>query len=176
MNERNQGFTPDSTTGEPPKEISKTAENHQQATAEEMAMLECFLRDHPQITTSVETRRDCEQEKSEFQMLCQKFKEAHSLENLNAILDITPELYKLFAPDKDTQIETVLSNLPPEEALKYKTRSPALKDLKPIVALMNKIEKETNISPTEFDKLNDAYKILSRAVGMINNGKIDHTR
>jgi hypothetical protein len=180
MNERNQGFTPDSTTNEtPPKEIPETADIHKPATPEEMAFLECFLKDHPEKTALVETRRDCEQEVQEFNILLTKFEEAHSLEELDAIPDVTPELYTLFAHDRDMsaeQIEAALTNLSPEEAKKYKTRSPAIKDLKPIVALMNKIEKETNITQSEFDKLRAAYKILSRAVGMINNNKVDHTR
>ncbi|MCX6781755.1 MAG: hypothetical protein NTW66_01375 [Candidatus Magasanikbacteria bacterium] len=179
MNERSQGFTPDSATNEAPKEIPEKADIHQEATAEEMAYLECFLKDHPEKIAAIETRRDCEQEKHELQMLLQNFEEAHSLEELNAIPDVTPELYNLFAHDRDMsaeQIESALANLSPEDAKRYQTRSPAIKDLKPIVALMNKMEKETNISQAEFDKLRTAYKVLSRAVGMINNNKVDHTR
>jgi hypothetical protein len=154
-------------------------EQHKKPTKEELEILACFLKDHPEETAQVETRRDCELEVQEYNILLTKFEEAHSLAELNAIPDVTPELYDLFAHDKvwtAEQIETAFANLSPEDAKRYKTRSPAIKDLIPIVALMNKIEKETNITQTEFAKLKAAYKILSRAVGMINNNKIDHTR
>lgn len=179
MNERNHGSTPDLTTNETPAKETKSADIHKQPTPEEMAMLECFLKDHPQKIASIETRRDCEQEKHELQVLLQNFEATHSLEELNAIPDVSPELFKLFAHARDMsaeQIETALTLLTPEDAKKYKTRSPAIIDLKPIVALLNKLEKETNITATGMSKLRDAYRILSRAVGMINNNKVDHTR
>ena len=179
MNEKNPRFSPDTA---PIKGHGETPENtaiHKPATPEEMAMLECFLNDHPEAGTRKETRRDCEKEKGELEQLLNKFEKDHSLEKLNAILDVSPELFYLLANDLKLSAEefkSTLANLTPEDTEKYWTRAPARQDLKPIVTLLGTLEKETNISEPDFNKLKLTYKILSQAVGMINNNKVDHTR
>jgi hypothetical protein len=59
-----------------------------------------------------------------------------------------------------------------EHPEKYPVRVAAKRDLIPIVAALN------SISPTTegYDKLRARYTYLSRAVGIINGGKVDHTR
>ena len=45
-----------------------------------------------------------------------------------------------------------------------------------IVALLNALKKETDISTEKHKELKTKYKQLSRAVGKINNNKVDHSR
>ncbi len=144
----------------------------------ETVMLEQWLKDHPYEDIPMEMRYDCEKEKHELEALFTEFEKVHSLENLNSIINLTPELNMLFAIDRDMstdQIEFEIENLSPDDARIYKIRAPAKKDLKPITILLNTLKNKTNITKPEHDRLFAAYKILSRAVGMINGYKIDHT-
>jgi len=179
MTERNPGLEPEPTRDEGKKEKSEITHVLKPATPEEMAFLECFLNDHPEAAPQKETRRDCEKEKGELLQLIDEFGKNHSLEGLNAVTDVSPDLYNLLARYKRMtaeEIESTSASLTPEDANKFRTRVPAKDDLTPIVALLNILEKETNITGLDLDKLTSAYKVLSRAVGMINNGKVDHTR
>lgn len=120
-------------------------------TMEERAMAEAFLADYPDKNLPENERRDCEKEVQEFESLLESFESKHSLEALNAIIDLTPQ-----------------------EAPGHPVREPARKDLIPIVALMNSLKEETNISKERHDELKEKYMKLSRAVGMINNNKVRH--
>ncbi|MCX6752766.1 MAG: hypothetical protein NTW62_00250 [Candidatus Nomurabacteria bacterium] len=124
-------------------------------TKEQMEFLDAWLKNHPDEVIPMEMRRDCEKEKDELISLFNKFEEIHSLKDLTA-LDIFPP--------KTEDIE------------KYQIRIAAKNDLIPIVALLNALKDKTNIPDSEYNKLKEGYKILSRAVGMVNGGKIDHTR
>ncbi len=176
MREGDPNVEPKTTTD---SETPGNNEQHKKPTKEELEILECFTKDHPKSAVQVETRRHCEKEKDQFLRMVDEFMHNNSLERLNAVLDVSPALYDLLVHYKGwtaEKIETALTNLTPEDATKYKDRLTANNDLIPIVALMNKIEKETDITQAEFAKLEDAYKKLSRAVGIINNNKVDHTR
>ncbi len=97
-------------------------------------------------------RRDCEQEVVEFTDLLAGFETKHSLEELNAILDLTPA-----------------------ESRQHPVREPARLDLIPIVARLNALKEETNIEEDRYKGLQAQYRRLSNAVGMINN-KVYHQR
>lgn len=120
-------------------------------TMEERAMAEAFLTDYPDKNLPENERRDCEKEVQEFEGLLESFESKHSLEALNAIIDLTPQ-----------------------EAPNHPVREPARKELIPIVALMNALKEETNISKERHDELKAKYLVLSQAVGIINNGKVRH--
>lgn len=120
-------------------------------TMEERAMAEAFLADYPDKNLPENERRDCEAEVVEFNSLLESFESKHSLEALNAIIELDPK-----------------------DAPNHPIRESARKDLIPIVALMNALKEETNISKERHDELKAKYLILSQAVGIINNGKVRH--
>ena len=64
----------------------------------------------------------------------------------------------------------------PEDASNYPLRESAKIALIPIVAMLNKLKEETNITPEKLKELEAKYRYLSRAVGIINGNKVDHTR
>lgn len=120
----------------------------------EDALLENYLAQHPEIKDEREYMSECGPVIEEFKELIKSFESKHSITELSAI-----------------------KNLTPEEARVHPVREPARLDLIPIVALLNKLENETNISPEQFDELKfGEYMTISRAVGMINNNKVDHNR
>ena len=63
-----------------------------------------------------------------------------------------------------------------KEAPNHPIREPARLALIPVVTMLNTLKKETDISPEKYEELKAKYKLLSRAVGMINNSKVDHSR
>ncbi len=120
-------------------------------TAQERLMAEEHLSRYSGVEKSEAERRDCEKEVAEFQVMLEDFEARHSLDELNAIIDLRPE-----------DIE------------KYPLRQSAKKALIPIVTLMNALEEQTNISHERFDELKARYQRLHKAVGMINNNKVRH--
>lgn len=120
-------------------------------TMEERAMAEAFMADYPDKNLPETERRDCEKEVQELEGLFESFETKHSLEALNAIIDLDP---------KDAPSNPI--------------REPARKDLIPIVAILNALKEETNISTERHDELKVKYLILSKAVGIINNNKVRH--
>jgi hypothetical protein len=100
-----------------------------------------------------EDRLDCESSIVEFETMLAEFEAAHDLEALHAI-----------------------THLSPEEAPNHLIREPAKKGLNPIVAKLNFLEEKTNITEARYDELRAKYKKLSRAVGMISRGIVDHER
>ncbi len=104
-------------------------------------------------TFSPEKQRECAPEIEKLENLFIAFEKEHSLEQLLLITDLTPK-----------------------DAPNHPVREPAKNALKPITALLDVLKRETNITSEKYDELEAKYKILSRAVGMINNNKVDHTR
>jgi hypothetical protein len=98
--------------------------------------------------------REYEEDVVGFKELIAAFKDKHSLEEL---LDIT--------------------ELTPAEAPFHPVREPARLDLIPIVQALKTMWEETTINMYGKDlyrELEAEYRILSRAVGMINNNKVRH--
>jgi len=131
--------------------MGPTPEENNEAKGDEM--LADYLAKNPDVVISPEDLREAGPEISQFENLITQFESTHDLEALHAITDLTPA-----------------------EAPNQSIREPARIDLNPIVALFNTLKEETNISKERLDELKAKYKILSRAVGMINNNKVDHTR
>lgn len=73
-----------------------------------------------------------------------------------------------------------ITDLNPEDAPNHPIREPARRDLIPIVAQLNILaihRDRGNISVLQYkDFIYQEYMRLSRAVGMINNRKVDHNR
>src|SRR3989338_226815 len=87
-----------------------------------------------------------------------------------------PEEKKLEQPIKEPNPEEQNLSEEQEDAPKYHLRESAKAALIPIVAKLNILKKETNIAPEKHEELKAKYKHLSRAVGMINSNKVDHSR
>ena len=101
-----------------------------------------------------ENLRECGPEIVELEEMLVSFELIHSLPELHLIIDLKPE---------DTS--------------KYPLRESAKAALIPIVAKLNILKKETNIASEKHEELKAKYKLLSRAVGIINsNNKVDHNR
>ena len=64
----------------------------------------------------------------------------------------------------------------PEEIELHPVREPARIALILIVERLTELKNETNISEGTYEQLRMKYKSLSRAVGMISNGKVFHDR
>ncbi len=138
----------------PPVEQHKSPEQtYTPLTEEEEAEAQAQLKKYPEQTSAPESPRDCEPEIKEFERMIDLFETMYSLEALHAITDLTPEQ----APD-------------------HPIRQPAKIALEPIVALLNRLEEETNISGSRYAEMKAKYKRLSRAVGMINKNKVYHDR
>ncbi|MBP6855055.1 MAG: hypothetical protein KBD26_01370 [Candidatus Pacebacteria bacterium] len=112
-------------------------------------LLKDFFERHPDEETPMEMRRDPEAEIENLLKMHMEFESKYSLEELHAIEN---------PKDKN-----------------YSKRIEAIEDLKPIVLLRLKIKRETTISKEKYDELFTLYKRLSKAVGMLNNEKVDHS-
>jgi hypothetical protein len=123
------------------------------ATQEELDRCNEYLLAHPEKETPEEGPRGCEQEVIEFRDMVTAFEAEHSVEELYAIIDLTPE-----------------------DAPNHPVREPARKALNAILAKLNILMNETNITPGEYEELEKKWKYLSNAVGMINRGKVYHDR
>lgn len=140
--------------------------------------------EHEQRKLPVKELREVKPEEiTDLETLIEQFEASHSLAELNEIVNLSPELSSLFKHSYDLskekhfkEIETVLSQLSVKEAENYKKRLAAKEDLIPIHKVFNEIERETNISPEKYDELKAKYMMLSNAVGIINNNKVEHNR
>lgn len=126
-------------------------EKKKQQEREDAELLADYLARHPVI--SPENLREAGPEIAQFESMIALFESTHSLPELHSIIDLTPV-----------------------EASKHPIREPARVALIPIVAMLNTLKRETNISPAKHEELKAKYKELSRAVGMINNNKVVHDR
>lgn len=164
---------------------TKVRENNKKPTTraekkEERRLKERFSREIPEIL-----RRDGREEKERLDGLFAEFEDGgkHSLEDLNNITIISPELVSLMIKSRELiakgnydELELAVANLSPEEAGKYRIREAAKSELDLIQTLLRILEKETTISTEDYLVLNAKYNQISKAVGMINiNGnRVDH--
>lgn len=136
-------------TEQPPKIITP----EQQLEKEDDDLLALWLRDHPEAVIAPEDRRESGPEEVEFEQMVDSFTAEHSLAELHAIHDLTPE-----------------------DAPQHPVREPARVALNPIYAKLVIIEKETNVSPARLAELKARFKVVSQAVGIINNNQVWHNR
>ena len=120
-------------------------------TPEQRELADYFLPQFKENVIPEEERRDCNQEAIELQNMFIAFKDKHQVAELYSIIDLTVE-----------------------DAPNHPTREPAKRDLAPILAKLNILKKETNITTEKYDELQDQYRYLSRAVGMISGDKVRH--
>ena len=134
-------------------EMYKKSNVENQKLQEESDQYKQWMNDHPETETAPENLRECGPEVAELEEMLVSFESVHSLAELLFIINLTPQ-----------------------EAPNHPIREPARKALIPIVAKLNILKKETNILPEKYEELREKYMRLSRAVGIINNNKVDHNR
>lgn len=151
---------------------------------EEIAgLLSLNLERQKQSIVPQEIRSAGREEVDKLNEVISKFEVNHSLESLNEIIDVSPEFAKLSLQTVDMvaqgqfeEIEAEVAKLSPDEVEKYRMRESARGDINLIRDQLKTLENKMVISPEEYQKLNAKYKQFSRAFGIINNNKIDHSR
>ena len=133
--------------------IKEPTAEEQNLSEEQEEQYEQWMKDHPETVIAPEDLRECGPEIAEFEEMLASFELIHSLAELHLIIDLKPE-----------------------DVSKYPLRESAKAALIPIVAKLNVLKKETNIASEKHEELKVKYMHLSRAVGMINNNKVDHNR
>jgi hypothetical protein len=121
-------------------------------TPEEQDRYGQWIIDHPE-PEPVKERREAQHEIADLENLIAAFETTHSIEELYAVIDLTTE-----------------------QALQLETRKLAKKDLDVILKRLDVLSEETNITPEKYSELHAKYKYFSRAIGIIKNNKVDHTR
>jgi len=123
--------------------------------SEDNAWLDDYMARNPEKIIAPENLRECAPEIAEFEEMIASFELNHSLEELLSI----------------THYPTV------KEALEHPIRKSAKLALNAIVEKLNKLKKKTNITIEKYEELEEKYRTLSRAVGIIDaNNNVDHTR
>lgn len=120
-------------------------------TEEQRELAERHLSSYSEKDIPNEERKDCERAVVELQGMFAAFEAEFSLEELHAIVDLTAE-----------------------DAPNHPVREPARIALIPIVAMLNYVKKETNITEERYAELDAGYKRLSKAVGIISGNKVRH--
>ncbi|MFA5023284.1 MAG: hypothetical protein WC385_01670 [Candidatus Paceibacterota bacterium] len=108
---------------------------------------------------------------AQFESSVASFELTYPLEKLSSIAELSPGLLTLFLKDRDMtagQLTSAIGELTPEEAEQYQLRTAAKKDLETIVEMLTSSGKR--------EKLKEQYLRLSRAVGIINGGRVYHDR
>lgn len=118
--------------------------------AEQLAQYEEYMARNSEAPI-LETKRESGPEILEVEALIAKFESEISVEEL-------------------TMLNTA------KEALASPLREKAKEEIKPILKIIQTLKKETNIGPDKLEELEVKYRRLSRAIGMINSGKVDHNR
>lgn len=121
-----------------------------------------------------------ENEFEEYEDLIKQHEDFNTQEALKEKVECGPHIKRL---------EKVLDMLSREELLdilnaietEKEARSNMERDLAegflvPLVEKMHFLRDRTDITDKEYDNLHEKYKIISRAVGMINGGLVDHDR
>ena len=145
--------TPNPEGEKPEQSTEESSAEWQNLSEEQKKQYEQYMKDHPEIVIAPENLRECGPEVVEFEELLASFESAYSLAELHLIIDLRPE-----------------------DAPKYPLRESAKAALIPIVEKKNILKKETNIAPEKYEELQAKYLQLLKAVGIINNNKVDHTR
>jgi len=87
------------------------------------------------------------------------------------------EFEAMLIPLLKEELLTVLNSIETEEeVLNSEEWDFAKEALIPLVDKMNFLKKRTNITDEEYGELHKKYKIISHAVGMVNQGIVDHNR
>ncbi len=116
-------------------------------------MCDDFEERHAPEFFAPEDRRSCETDAAALEEMFLRFEAEHSVDALMAIDELSLE-----------------------DASAHPVREPARMALAPITLLMDVLRKETDIDRQRFAELKARYLRLSRAVGVIEDGRVDHAR
>ena len=124
-----------------------------------------------------------ESEENEFEKyadLIKQYEDFNAQEAIKPKVECGPhieEFEEMVSPLLKEELLSVLNKLETEEEAKNSQEREATKEvLIPLVGKMNFLRDRTDITEEEYGRLHKKYKIISRATGMINGGKVDHTR
>ena len=121
-----------------------------------------------------------EHEGLEHEDLIKYYEDLEAQERLKEKVECGPhieEFEEMLAPLLRKEVLEVLDAIKTEEvALNSEERESAKNALIPLVEKMKFLDRRTNITRDEYDRVHKKYKIISNAVGMINNGMVDHDR
>lgn len=167
-------------------------EKKKQQEQEDAERLADHLARHPEPIISPANLEEDEPKIAELEAMIASFEATHSLAELHAIVDLSPDLATLFKHADDLADPQRIENdieaykkhnpgyveiykakiaaaraivLAPEDARRFEIRMAAKKDLVPIIAKLSTIRNK---------ELEAKCKRLQRAVGSINNGKVNH--
>lgn len=156
---------------------------------------------HPKLIIPAETSAEIESEIAKLEELATSFETAHSIEELNAIVDLSSDLALIFeyADDLDdperikaaikvyekhnpiyvpfykakmAMVKAIV--LSPEDIKKFEIRRAAKNDLAPIAKILDRLQKEPNISAEKLEKIEIQGRRPMKAVGSLVGGKISH--
>ena len=180
--------------GPTPEDINRLQKEWQAKEDDEWVQAHFVI--HPEQLTLPSTLREAGPEIAELENMIVLFETTYSLEKLNAIVELSPELATLilYADDmSEEQIAKTVKHYTPEKAEEYrikivnidaavlkledrekfKMRRAAQKDIAPIIAKLNTLKKETNISPEKYEEINKKCERLMRALGSVQKNKVD---
>ncbi len=78
--------------------------------------------------------------------------------------------------ESEHDIDVLFSIQTEEDAVNNKDREAAKNDLIKILSQIKFLKSDTDITEQQYDVLLSKYRQLSRAIGIINGGKVDHIR
>ena len=136
-----------------PAEQAERKETLEEQIARGEEMFAAYNSTHPEVVAKPEGKLDCEPEIKAFEEMTASFEATYSLERLHSIVD-----------------------LPQEKEKDYPERIAAKEALKPIFQKLMFLEKRTDISKERLAEMDAKYKRISKAIGMVRNGVVDHTR
>lgn len=121
-----------------------------------------------------------ENEFEEYADLIKQYEDFNAREALKPKVECGPhieEFEEMVSPLLKEEFLDVLNKLETEEEAKNsQERESAKEALIPLVEKMHFLRDRTDITEEEYGRLHKKYKIISRATGMINGGKVDHAR
>lgn len=127
-----------------------------------------------------ETKEICAQYLERLLALLEEEKQELKKYHESGLIDCGPQIKQLEEVIAPFMTENTLFALreikTEEEALNNEERGSAKKALNPILSQLRNLKEKTNITDEEYAKLYEKYKTLSRAVGIINSGAVDHSR
>lgn len=125
-------------------------------------------------------REICEADFKELLVLFEEEKKEREVAPRAHLKDCEPRIKdfeaSLVAFESRHDLEALLAIQTEEEAVESEARKAAQKDLPSIMSQLDRLKAETNITNDRYVELDDRYRRLYRAVGVINRGRVDHTR
>ena len=162
---------------ESPENPIETPSVSEQERLEELAA--AYVYANPEKFLITPERLDATPHVAELDALLTQIESTHDLEKLHAIQRVSKSELALITEHRRAhnigETLTIAELSENEEAL-LTIREPLLHALKPITAQLSFLAEKTDATPETLDTLKARYRALSRAVGIISAGAIDHTR